>query len=131
MKFCPKCNILFQKQNFNKNANKKDGLQSWCKVCQSKETIKWARKNPLKHLNNKLKSLYKISLTAYNKMLKAQNYKCALCDKKNRDKRKLAVDHNHKTNRVRALLCVRCNTKLGIIEDKIFMRKALNYLRRF
>lgn len=39
-----------------------------------------------------------------------QGGKCGICGKhESHFTRKLAVDHNHKTNQVRGLLCFRCN----------------------
>ena len=65
--------------------------------------------------NNRLKRLYGIELADYNQMLEKQDGKCAICrsDKKTRS---LAVDHNHITGKVRALLCGGCNGQLGWYE---------------
>lgn len=39
------------------------------------------------------------------------------------------VDHNHITGRVRALLCGRCNSALGLLRDDVaIVRAAANYL---
>ena len=44
------------------------------------------------------------------------------------DKR-LHVDHDHTTKRVRGLLCMSCNVKLGIVENFDFVIRALDYLQ--
>ena len=51
-----------------------------------------------------------------NKKLKEQNYCCAICNR-HRDefKRNLSVDHDHKTGKVRSLLCIICNTNVGVV----------------
>jgi len=79
--------------------------------------IKYREENKDKAKDYKLKKFYGISLNDYKKMLRKQNYKCALCNKK----RKLHVDHDHDTGNVRELLCSSCNTKLGFYEksDKV------------
>lgn len=44
------------------------------------------------------------------KLFDAQGGCCAICKRPESDfKRKLSVDHNHKTGKVRALLCFPCN----------------------
>jgi hypothetical protein len=70
--------------------------------------------------NSSLKHRYKISVEEYENKLKEQNYRCAICNR-HRDhfKRNLSVDHNHKTGKIRGLLCVVCNTNVGVIEEKI------------
>lgn len=65
-----------------------------------------------------------------------QEFRCAICserqppDKKGRP-RTLHVDHCHKTNRFRGLLCAGCNVGLGYFRDNPwFLRAAANYLER-
>ena len=82
--------------------------------------------------NNQLKNTYKISIEEYEQKLKEQNYCCAICNR-HRDefKRNLSVDHDHKTGKVRSLLCIICNTNVGVVEDKLEMiQKYLNKYRK-
>src|SRR5260221_8875247 len=63
------------------------------------------------------------------KLFVAQNGKCGLCQKsENEFKRKLNVDHNHKTGQVRGLLCYRCNKYVIGRLDYEAARRVLNYL---
>lgn len=56
-----------------------------------------------------LKRKYGVSFAWYRKTLKGQDGKCAICRRPFGDQRKANVDHNHKTGKVRGLLCYRCN----------------------
>ncbi len=63
---------------------------------------------------------YNMTIKNYEKLLKQQNGKCAICGStKTGDKSKIffSIDHNHKTNKVRGLLCVHCNHGLGGFKD--------------
>ena len=46
-------------------------------------------------------------------MLEAQGKKCYLC----KSSKKLVVDHDHNTGKVRGLLCDLCNRGLGYFKD--------------
>ena len=84
-----------------------------------------------------LKHEYGITLEEYNVILKKQNNLCAICqseektiDKRNGKAKRLAVDHCHKTNVIRGLLCWRCNTAIGKLkEDPDIIQRAANYVR--
>lgn len=68
--------------------------------------------------NHNLKK-YGLTIEEYEAKLKAQDGKCFICKKEQadeKDNRRLAVDHNHKTEKTRDLLCSRCNFIVGIIE---------------
>lgn len=59
-----------------------------------------------------LQRTYGITSAEYDELLEAQDGHCAVCPKKPTKKRRLAVDHDHRTGVVRGLLCTNCNYKL-------------------
>jgi Recombination endonuclease VII. len=78
---------------------------------------------------NRLKTLYNLTLTQYGDMFKAQDGKCAIC-RRAQVGQLLSVDHNHKTGKVRGLLCTYCNTRLATVEDAAFVKAAKKYLHQ-
>lgn len=70
---------------------------------------------------------YGITPDDYGAMLAAQSGRCAICHQE-QNGRPLSVDHNHQTEAVRGLLCVRCNSCLGWFEK--FGVRAVGYLER-
>jgi len=63
---------------------------------------------------------YRITGEEYARLLESQGGKCAICGKDNVKVGKsvrMGIDHNHKTGRVRGLLCYHCNQALGQIGD--------------
>jgi predicted HNH restriction endonuclease len=58
-----------------------------------------------------LKRTYGMTTEEYDTMLNAQGGRCAICGESPL-RRRLHVDHDHETGRVRGLLCSRCNTAL-------------------
>jgi hypothetical protein len=62
----------------------------------------------------------------------SQGNRCAICDDELGTGKQVHVDHCHRTNRVRGILCAKCNTGLGKLGDDIEgLRRALAYLERF
>lgn len=103
-----------------------------------KATAVWRAKNPTYESTLKLKLRYGITPDRYNKMWAAQNGKCAICGNEEtarhnhtKEVLKLAVDHCHKTGKVRELLCQDCNRGLGKFrDDSARMRMAADYIDR-
>lgn len=78
----------------------------------------------------KMENIFGITIKEYNQLLTKQGRKCALCGQRSKNKR-LAVDHDHATGKVRGLLCGSCNTALGKFGDDIAgVTRVLEYLRR-
>lgn len=76
------------------------------------------------------KNRYGISIAQYDALFLAQDGKCKICSlPSTAQKRKLAVDHDHKTGKVRGLLCDKCNKGLGQFEDNVArLQTAITYL---
>lgn len=68
----------------------------------------------------------------YEKMFKKQKGLCAICrtDKKSKFGY-LVIDHNHSNEKIRGLLCFKCNMILGFLENKKVLKAALKYLKRY
>lgn len=68
--------------------------------------------------NSRRKSMYGITLDAFNEMLRDQGFKCAICPANEPGgKGSFYLDHDHKTGEVRGLLCHHCNSMLGMARD--------------
>lgn len=91
---------------------------------------KYYQDNPEKVFKNRLRK-FNLTIDDYNTMLKNQNYCCAICGlHENAFKKRLAVDHCHKTGQNRGLLCMSCNTAIGLLkEDSRIFEKARKYLQ--
>jgi hypothetical protein len=61
---------------------------------------------------------YGITLEDYDQMLADQGGKCLICEASQAGNvgQAFAVDHCHETGRVRGLLCIKCNSRLGWFE---------------
>ena len=74
-----------------------------------------------------LKKQYGLSLEAYGAKLAKQGGVCVICQRPK--EKRLHVDHNHKTHKLRSLLCGKCNRGLGLYEeDPAALRRAADYL---
>lgn len=88
--------------------------------------------NPRKSQNARLKRKFGISIEQYDEMLKNQDGRCAICEThRSWFRQAFAVDHNHKTGKIRGLLCAACNTAIGKLkEDLEIIRRAMIYLQK-
>lgn len=98
-------------------------------VRQRKEySQQWRRDNESHVRDREYQKRFGITLEDYDRLMVRQNGLCAICGK-TCSRGRLAVDHCHKTGRVRGLLCRKCNIILGNIGDNInWIKKAEVYL---
>ena len=91
--------------------------------------FRWVTKNKERVRQTKRKwglAKYGLTVEGYDRIYKKQRGRCVICGKR----QKLHVDHDHLTNKVRGLLCFRCNYGLGWwSEDISRMKRAIVYLR--
>jgi len=151
-KRCSTCKNLFELDSFSRNKRTYDGLQTVYKECNKfwyKKLLESRSKLGLcrcgkPHRDSKkscfdcakeararaLQSKYGISLDALTSMLKAQDWRCGICQHQLETRLGgMAVDHNHSTGKVRGLLCLQCNTGIGNFgESKETLLRAISYL---
>lgn len=78
-----------------------------------------------------LKSKYGITEEQYNEMFRVQGGVCAICKFPCTSGDKLSVDHCHRTNKVRGLLCRSCNLALAAVnESEELIYSLLDYLQQ-
>lgn len=86
--------------------------------------------NKEKRHRESLKYLYGMDINEYNRIFQIQGGRCGICKKHQTEFIKnLSVDHCHKTNVIRGLLCHKCNLDLGIYE-KLDKKSVEEYLAR-
>lgn len=126
LRFCPACKQTKPLDQFYQSKNSNGGHASHCKDCSkflqkkysSKESQKkYYKRNKRKQLDIYLKREFGIGIEDYERMLDSQSGKCKICGKSIKENlKRLAVDHCHKTGKVRGLLCSSCNICIGFIE---------------
>lgn len=158
VKLCTKCKKEISVCNFRKrNYKQKHLLHSWCKFCEAAYTRqyckntkhasrkRWAKEhreylneyrrrkykeNPLQSKNWELKTKYGITLKEWKEMFEKQGKACAICGVPVPNTKNVwHTDHDHKTEKVRGILCGKCNAIIGFSGESISTLQAtINYL---
>ncbi len=82
--------------------------------------------------NNRLLRTYGITADQVDHIRDEQDNRCAICRETLEGHSNCRIDHNHKTGKVRGLLCNACNLMLGMVkENPMILRYAINYLSRW
>ena len=129
-KSCCTCKEIKPITEFYKNRSNKDGLRPDCKKCANIASNKWNKRNL-----HKIRLSYNswnigVDSELYWDFLNSQNNKCAICNKTvQENKKNLAIDHCHKTDKIRGLLCTKCNLGIGYFRDNVeILKSAINYI---
>jgi hypothetical protein len=94
------------------------------------ETFKPHNWSGLEREDNIMRKQYGISTEQFAELLEFQDGGCAICAKPIENiRRRMNIDHDHKSDIVRGILCTGCNTGLGHLGDDIEgLKRALYYL---
>lgn len=142
---CSKCQQLLPLEHFSQAV--RTNRHPYCKVCRSKANKVNKIKNRDTYENYKIKTKlkwrerslvkkYGINLEQYQIIHDSQNGLCKICNNKETSLqpngkviKDLCVDHCHKTNKIRGLLCHGCNAGIGHFNDDIKkLQSAIIYL---
>lgn len=101
------------------------------KECKEYDRQRWA-KYALTYKNHYLKKKYGITSEQFEAMIVQQNGCCQICGKRFVNSKSIHVDHNHRTGKVRSLLCGKCNSGLGYFGECIDnLLNAIQYLTKW
>ncbi len=117
---CPRCGETKPLYAFPRNRRRPSGRHSACKVCHSKtESKRYHANRRLISATRRLRR-HGVSAETFDFLLRRQEGKCANCGKSFSEfQASPCVDHDAETGRVRALLCNRCNLRLGMADHSI------------
>lgn len=115
-KCCTRCKVekTLNSEYFPPHNKTKSGFDSWCRECRNS----YKRENRHRAYSHMIceKELKKI---------KEEVKECVICG----SKEKLVIDHDHKTNKIRGMLCNHCNRGLGHFrDDPMLLEFAAQYL---
>ena len=138
LRFCPKCD---KETEWYTNAT--DGIgqmqRSKCRPCKKEYDHQRGLLPEVKeyHKWRKIKKKYGMSKDEWYWMYKEQGGRCRMCKKEIESHNNgvgpstvtACVDHDHKTDRVRGILCSSCNLLLGYANDDVnLLRLGIIYL---
>ena len=128
-RICASCKVEKKYSEFVSNKGFCHDIGYRCKGCHSKYIKERYDPTRMREFNYRK---FGITLDDYNRILKSQNNRCAICNGTETGRiasKYFAVDHCHTTGKVRGLLCNHCNTGIGHMKDDIeLLEKAIAYL---
>ncbi|MEJ7873163.1 MAG: endonuclease VII domain-containing protein [Rubrobacteraceae bacterium] len=117
-KRCPECGQTKSVKEFYRQRSSSGRFAAYCKPCDVQKTGRSARKRK-----------YGVAVAEYDDLLLKQDGRCAICKRLPYTKKGLVVDHCHQTGAIRGILCSRCNSALGMLDDSpALLERALEYL---
>lgn len=140
-KICITCKKRKYATAFSPDKRRRDGLQSECRTCKNKKGLnryhtdeKFRQRVIETAMKSRFKRIYGITLANYQQMLMKQNHVCLICGQPESriicDKlTQLCVEHDHKTGKVRGLVCHNCNQLLRYASDSVeVLQRTIRYL---
>lgn len=127
-KVCSKCK---QDKPFSEFTNRKKArniLERRCKSCEKERFKEYRARNKEKVRGKNFRDRYGIGVEEYEALKKQQDGKCSICETEGHV---LYVDHCHHSGNIRGLLCQKCNSGIGMLQDSIMLlKKAVRYLEK-
>lgn len=129
---CTACKTKKTLDEFHKDASSPRGRAYYCKFCANARTREWTKKNGRDVEGQRafyLKRTYGITPQEYENLLIVQKYKCSICKTALMGGGQTHLDHDHKTKKIRGMLCTNCNRALGHFKDNVnILKEAIEYL---
>jgi formylmethanofuran dehydrogenase subunit E len=113
----------------NKDILSKRGKKNYQKTKEDKQKYYESKRDVIRNKN--IFRNYGITIEQKTQMIIDQNNCCAICGEQLSNSRFTHIDHDHKTNKVRGILCANCNSGIGMFKDNVNkLKRAIVYLER-
>lgn len=125
-KVCTVCKVDLPLSSYHNCKNSKDGKGYRCIKCdiEARKDYRAANKDRCSTKNRivLIKSRFNLEEQELRDMMDSQKGCCPICngsliDPSSDSTKQFGIDHNHKTGKVRGLLCMHCNAMLGQAMD--------------
>lgn len=133
--YCKECYAIHNRQQYKKHRDARRAYDAgresgWARNPENREKYMVTDDQAY---DKYLQRTYNMTLADYNVLLEDQDGTCAVCEGANADSvknKRLTVDHDHRTGKVRGLLCFTCNTSIGKLGDTYeALQRAADYLK--
>lgn len=133
LQLCRSCGAWKTYESFHAAKQNTNGIVHACKPCVNSYSREWLQRHPGRGTQYSrklaLKNKYGMTPEHYDLMVERQGGLCAICGNAPAPGKKLVVDHDHKTNLPRLLLCFSCNIAIGHLgDDPSTLRRAARYV---
>jgi hypothetical protein len=133
VKTCTKCGIEKELDLFAKGNKYTSGRRGTCKKCHSNYSTQYYKLNPHKVDRRPQYKRHRLTQKNYEDLVNKFNGLCHSCN----DRPATHIDHDHNCCNtrfscgkcVRGVLCLQCNTALGLLSDNIDkIKNLLDYI---
>lgn len=125
---CPACGATKSSGDFPRNRSTKSGLATYCKPCHNEIIKRNSDKRYGSRRNFLIRLRYRISEKDVQDLVDDQGGLCAIC----RRATPQHVDHDHRTGRVRGILCFNCNRGIAYFDERpADLFEAVDYILNY
>jgi len=134
MKQCTKCLVTKPETQFYRRSDGRKKLHNYCRECQNTTSKQYYAAHRHKAASGERRRNYSLSEERFVHLMADQKGLCKICQRPETVKKgamvaTLSVDHDHATNKIRGLLCDRCNRGIGLFGDsRSRLLRAADYL---
>ncbi len=130
MAVCNKCGSDKPPEDFYKRKNRPCGIMSECKDCIKGRMNHRYKEDPKRVLDMSAARRYNTTIEHIQQLREDADGICQICGNEGKAHyKRLVIDHDHETGKIRGCICSNCNSILGYCkDDPLVLQNLINYL---
>ncbi len=132
MPVCNKCGADKPSSEYYARKNRPCGIGSECKQCIRDRANSRYKDNPERVLDMSAARTYNTTVEHIQQLREEAGGKCQICGREGKAHyKRLVIDHDHKTGKIRGCICSNCNSILGYCNDDITtLQNLIKYMQK-